>query len=372
MGTAVAVLSFAMLRMASEMMWPRVYLTFLFVGEIALNIAYAAHCGLPADLQGIDPASPKACSVEDDDGGAQGIVSGYMSLHSFLGSLLAMSAIVLTRGMSVQVQYPIYMVSLIIICFIVCTTVSEVPTVHSSDANQAHLSVKEMIASFSLDMTEDINFFWVCASRMFFYGSISSQVFMYYYLRDMIIVGGDDASIRSHLSTLVIVSQIVGAACSMPCSSLSNKIGRKVVIYAANAVMSITFTLYAVAPQFGLLAWPVVVAGGLFYGMGAATYLSVDYALALECLPIGKSAAEAFGLWGVAGCIGSVIGPSIGGFLLWLPSVKRSWHGGMIDEYPYSGYVLVLLFTGPILNGIGAFLVSKIQGLKEDKQPAVF
>merc|ERR1719401_2524849 len=102
------------------MLWPRAYIIALFVGEMALNIAYAAHCGLPADLQGIEPASGKACIVEADDHGTQGIVSGYLSLHSFLGPLLAMGAVVLTRGMPVQLQYPIYMMGLIIACSIVC------------------------------------------------------------------------------------------------------------------------------------------------------------------------------------------------------------------------------------------------------------
>merc|ERR1719491_1368923 len=115
-GTVVAVLSFGMLRIASMALWPRAYIIFLFIGETALNIAYAAHCGLPADLQGIEPASAKACDVEAkvDDHGTQGIVSGYLSLHSFIGPLLGMAAVVLTSGMPVQVQYPIYMIGLII------------------------------------------------------------------------------------------------------------------------------------------------------------------------------------------------------------------------------------------------------------------
>jgi len=366
MGTVVAVASFGMMRMASYSLWPRVYIFCLFLGEMALNIAYAAHCGLPADLQGIEPGSSKAYADEADDHGTQGIVSGYLSLHSFVGPLLAMLAVVLTKGMSVQVQYPIYMGAISAACVIVCASVKETSTVHLYEVSQDHLSLKDLAGSFTLDMTAEIDFFWVCASRMFFYGSISSSVFMYYYLRDMIFVGGSEDSLRSHLSTLVIVSQLVGAACSIPCSHLSNRIGRKVVIYGANILMSITFGLYAIAPKFGAYAWPIVVTGGLLYGMGAATYLSVDYALALECLPIGKTTAEAFGLWGVAGFLGSTIGPLVAGVLLWLSSMKMYVEGGAVDSYPYIGYLMVLMFTGPIMNGIGAVLVSNIQDLKED------
>lgn len=368
MGTVVAVLSFAVMRMASMALWPRVYLFFLFLGEMALNIAYSAHCGLPADLQGIEPGSGKARTFEADDHDTQGIVSGYLSLYTFIGALLAMAAVGLTQGMPVHVQYPIYMVSISAACAIVCAAVSEASTVHLYEVSREHLSLKDLTASFCLDMTAEIDFFWVCASRMFFYMSISSSVFMYYYLRDMIFRGQDADSLRSHLSTLVIVSQLVGAVCSIPCGHLSNRIGRKVAIYAANFLMSITCMLYAIAPNSGVFAWPVVVAGGLLYGMGAATYFSVDYALALECLPIGKTTAEAFGLWGVAGFLGSTIGPLVAGVLLWLPSMKVNWQGAAVDEYPYIGYVMVLILTGPIMNCIGAVLVSKIQDLKEDQQ----
>jgi len=334
-----------------------------------LNIAYAAHCGLPADLQGI-----KQGSDEDHEEDTKGIVSGYMSLHSFVGALCAMGLMVITRASPVQVQYPIYMVSLIVVCSIVCMSASETRTDHSSDVED--LTFKEVCDCFRINMSEDLDFFWVCASRVCFYLSISSMVFMYYYMRDLIIVDSDDATVRSHVATLVILAQIVGAVCSIPCSHLSSRFGRKVAIYAANTLMSLTFTLYTIAPKFGSFAWPIVLFAGTLYGLGAATYVSVDYALALDCLPKGKTAAEAFGLWGVAGFLGSTIGPLVGGVLLWLPSSASlpgaagqpsgAAAGQSVEEYPYIGYAMVLITTGPIMNLIGAILVGQIRGLKED------
>jgi len=355
------------------MVWPGLYLFGLFAGEIGLNIAYAAHCGLPADLQGIQQGSDQG-TIEDHDGETKSIISGYMSLHSFVGALGAMGVMVLTRTSPVQVQYPIFMVSLIVVCFVVCMSASETRTDHSSAIED--LTFKEFCDCFVINMSEDLDFFWVCASRVFFYCSISSTAFMYYYMRDLIIVGSDDATVRSHVATLVILAQIVGAACSIPCGHLSNTIGRKVVIYAANTLMSLTFTLYTIAPKFGSFAWPIVLFAGTIYGLGAATYVSVDYALALDCLPKGKTTAEAFGLWGVAGFLGSTIGPLLGGVLLWIPTAG-SWPGAAdqpssvaagqsIEGYSYIGYAMVLITTGPIMNLIGAILVGQIRGLKED------
>jgi MFS family permease len=367
-GTLVTVLAFGVMRIASIMIWPKVYIVFLFCGEVALNIVYSAQCGLPADLQPVDKGADK------DEAGVKGIVSGYVALHSFLGSIAAMVMIYLTRTFAVQVEYPIYMSSLVVACFIVCTSVREAPSDHLVNTGLASLSAKELVNSFTIDLSEDLDFFWVCAGRVFYYISTSGVVFLYYYIRDMIKVG-HESSVRSHLATLVIFAQFVGAACSIPCSRLSNKIGRKSVIYAANVLMGSTFVLYTLAPLCGAFAWPVVLAAGFSFGMGSGAYLSVDYALALDCMPVGKSAAEAFGLWGVAGFIGSTVGPLAGGFLLSasLPggsinTGKATIHrwpgaspGGATEEYPFVGYALVLLLTGTVMNGVVAALTSRIQ-----------
>merc|ERR1719424_1132735 len=178
-----------------------------------------------------------------------------------------------------------------------------------------------------------MDFFLVCAGRVFYYISTSCVVFSYYFIRDMII-DGDDASVRSHLATLIIVAQLTGAACSIPCSHLSNKVGRKQVIYGANALMATCFCLYMIAPKCGSFAWPVVLLAGIIYGVGSGAYLSVDYALALDCMPARKTTAEAFGLWGVAGFLGSTIGPLVGGTLLAESLLDNAGSAPRIGRWP--------------------------------------
>ena len=51
-GTVAAVIAFAIMRYASLMSCPKLYIACLFIGETAVNIAFAAQCGLPADIQG--------------------------------------------------------------------------------------------------------------------------------------------------------------------------------------------------------------------------------------------------------------------------------------------------------------------------------
>merc|ERR1719424_2546323 len=79
-----------------------------------------------------------------------------------------------------------------------------------------------------------------------------------------------------------------------------------------------------------------VYALGCLYGLGIAGYTSVDYALALDCLPgKQKGSCEALGLWGIAGFVGSSMGPFIGGAVL----QSHSRPGG---GYTYDGYVIMM------------------------------
>jgi hypothetical protein len=348
----------------------------LLCAQMGMNVVFSAQTALPADLQGIQKGGS-----DSEDEGTRGIVSGYVALHSFMGAGVAMVTIYLLRDYSVQANYPIYLASVFIACCIICMSVQEVPT--DSQQRQKSLTFQEIRDTYLIDMHEDLDFFWVIAGRMFYYISTSSVVFMYYYLRDMIVVG-DESAIRSHLAALCIIAQLVGAIVSIPCSHLSNKVGRKAVIYGANALMASTFIIEAFAPKLGSLAWPSVLLAGIGFGAGNGAYLSVDYALALDCMPAGKTTAEAFGLWGVAGFFGTTLGPFLGGLLLtgslppsgahrW-PSAEQLGHMGPLgnrghtetrlgEEYPYIGYVMILLTTGTIMNVMVAVLTAKIKGL---------
>jgi MFS family permease len=92
---------------------------------------------------------------------------------------------------------------------------------------------------------------------------------------------------------------------------------------------------YCVAP-----GWDYVVALGIMYGMGNGVYISVDYALACECLPdSGADGAKDLALWGVAAFLGTMFGPCLTGPLL-------SWVGGEPGEgthYAFVGYVAIMI-----------------------------
>lgn len=349
----ISIACFGAMGFFSLMVWPVCYLIALFIGQFALNVAYAAQCGLPADLQGISPDDPNQENHKEN-----GVVSGAVALHSFCGSLVAMGIIIGTRSLPVYIEYPLYMLQLAIVVLLVCISARETPT--HTQFPKTTLSLVEIGRSFSIDPKRDIDFFWVCIGRMFYYVSTCPVVFIKYYIRDMLHVA-DEAQMRVMLAILIICAQLMGAIFAVPFSRLSNSYGRKKVIYLACTIMSSTFSLYIIAPKVGSDgSWPLALVAGLCYGVGSGAYLSVDYALALDCLPVGKSTAEAFGLWGVIGFIGSTAGPLFGGALLAANQVSTQ-DGG---EYGFWGYALLMAGLGCAMNGLVVLCTKEIQKAK--------
>jgi len=106
------------------------------------------------------------------------------------------------------------------------------------------------------------------------------------------------------------------------------------------------------APEHGGL-FAVYVMGSM-YGLGIAGYTSVDYALAIDCLPESqKGSSEALGLWGIAGFVGSSVGPLLGGILI---EMQPQPGGG----YSYYGYTSMMSMG--MLSFVGcAFVTSLIR-----------
>lgn len=371
-GTLGAIIAMALMWLASVKTWPVIYTVGLFFCQLSLNVIYSAQCGLPADIQEND-------EEENRDSSAKGIVSGVIAVHSFLGSLLAMAIIIVTRHQPVQALYPVYLIGLAVCCAVIFFSVREAPT-NMRAQPLTPLTMGDIRRSYLIDIEADRDFLWVCIGRMFYYISTSVVVFLYYYIRDMIHIQ-EESELKTRLGMLAIGAQLVGVASAIPCSHASNKCGRKPVIYASCAVMICTFVLYIVAPKVGPNgSWPLVLTAGLVYGLGTGAYLSVDYALALDCLPATKTTAEAFGLWGVAGFIGSTIGPMVGGCLLFMCNNDQvmlamglgpveigntvAAGGDYIGSYTYLGYSMVMVVDGILMTLMVVFVTSKIMKVK--------
>eukprot|EP00913_Durusdinium_trenchii_P029461 g27614.t1 len=265
---------FLCLYFCSRYLCPEGFLCALAFTETSLNVAFAAHAALPADLR-VQPQfeEPSTRGAESE----AGLISGIMALHSFLGAVCAVGFLDFTSGAPLYFFYLVYGIAVLVVCTFVSLVAKE-----DSSSNLSSPSAGEILAAYSMDTERDADFFWVCYGRLLFYTSQSVIVFMAYFIRDMFQVRSEPEVI-SKLSLLVFIGQGVGAVVAVPSSRISDLVG---------------------------------------------------------CKPMS------FGLWGIAGFIGSCLGPLVTGGVLWLftgDDETSVLHG---PHYEYQGYVLGMILAG--------------------------
>lgn len=135
-------------------------------------------------------------------------------------------------------------------------------------------------------------FLWVFITRaLFALGQYSVQPFLSYYTKD--VLKQENASLST---SILLMTIIVGAICTTLIGGrLSDRIGRKPVIYVAGTLMAAIALLLLIAPSF-----PVAVAMSLVFGLGYGAFTSVDWALGSDAMPSSGSYARDMGIWHVA------------------------------------------------------------------------
>jgi MFS family permease len=118
----------------------------------------------------------------------------------------------------------------------------------------------------------------------------------------------------------VLLGTVVAA---LPAARISNRTGRKPVIWVAAMVAGIGLVIIAIAPT-PMLAMP----GLLLMGVGSGAYLAVDWALMTEVIPLAAS-GRYMGLANIANSISGPIGLIVGG-----PIMDALTRAGHIDIGP--------------------------------------
>ena len=98
---------------------------------------------------------------------------------------------------------------------------------------------------------------------------------------------------------------------SLAAGILSDKFGRKFMVYLSSALQAIVPIVFIFFHPFYL-----VVGLGLVFGLGYGAYQAVDWALASDVLPSQDDYAKDMGVWHVAMTFPQVIATPIAGFML--------------------------------------------------------
>ena len=202
--------------------------------------------------------------------------------------------------------------------------------------------------------TQFPDFFYACAGRAFFNSGLAGQVFLVYYLRD-VIGAAKPVQVSSIVAVMALFGGVLGA---LPAGMLSDRYGKKPLIYVSIAICMISLAAFMTVRDISTLHLV-----GFLYGIGNIAYLSVDYALGVQALPrkrgVPIDAAKDLGVFAMSATVGQLLGQVVYGSIL-------DQHGSRTEtgtQYSWIGFLLIYTI-GALCFFASGVLTSLMKGVK--------
>ncbi|MBI3660046.1 MFS transporter [Candidatus Acetothermia bacterium] len=263
--------------------------------------------------------SPYAALIPDIVPASQvGSASGWMALMTFLGTFFGTLMGYAVGALDIVGTYWLLLGLFVMGALVTMLWVREPPAPSSASRFEWQAFWRKLY-----DPLRSHNFRWVFLTRMFVTAGIwSVYEFLLYYFRATyfpkgsgpVSVFGLSAASAEQGVTLFLSLLMIGALVSSWLGGrLSDKIGRRPMVYVASGLMSVVMIAFTLGwmPSFSGVVWL-----GLIFGLGYGAYIGVDWALACDVLPSKKDFAKDMGVWHIAMMIPQVIFFPIEGFLL--------------------------------------------------------
>jgi MFS family permease len=195
------------------------------------------------------------------------------------------------------------------------------------------------------DVLKERSYVWLLASRFFFLmgGAVLVNLILTYLKQTHHL--GEEAANSTNLVMLVTII-IANVIAIIPSARISDRIGRKPVIYASCVIGFVGIVLAALAP-----AVPLAIVGGALFGASAGTFLAVDWALMTDIIPKASS-GRYMGLSNVATTSSTVIAVATAGLLLDTININFGLGLGPRAAYLLGGvyYVIAALTLRPVVE----------------------
>ena len=197
--------------------------------------------------------------------------------------------------------------------------------------------------AWATDILQERSFVWLLVSRLLFLtGGALLANFVVIYLSRTFGMSKEAANGMNVTILLVVVAANVIAI--FPASRLSDRLGRKPLIWAACAIGAVGIALAALAPSV-----PVALVGAALFGASSGMFLAVDWALMTDIIP-RASAGRYMGLSNVATGAATPLAIALGGITL--DAVTRA---GGLEAGPR-----VVFALGVILYGLAAITLRPV------------
>jgi MFS family permease len=187
--------------------------------------------------------------------------------------------------------------------------------------------------TWATDILQERSYVFMLASRFFFLmgGGILFNLVLTYLTQSH---GLDQEAANSTNLALLVVVIVANLLTVMPAARISDRIGRKPVIYASCFIGAAGVGIAALAPTV-----PIAIAGGALFGASAGMFLSVDWALMTDIIP-RASAGRYMGLSNVATGASTPVSIAIGGLVVDLVNSAA----GVTGPGPRAAFLIGVVF----------------------------
>ena len=287
----------------------------------------------------------------------RGSASGWYGLMSMLGNFAGgLSALIFTRNGETDLVAIYYFIAAALVFGMLGTVlfVKEPVVTRKLPPFQWGEFLRGLI-----EPLRDHDFRWVFWTRfLMVMGTFTVQEFLQFFMRDVVkdfsLFGKTVAQNAESAVSFFIIGLLFGAILSsLAAGVLSDRFGRKFMVYISSALQAIVPIVFIFYAPFGL-----VVSLGLVFGLGYGAYQAVDWALASDVLPSQDDYAKDMGVWHVAFTFPQVIATPIAGFMLDKFQVVGAQSGA-----PNLGYT-VIFSLATLYFILGTVLVRQIRKVR--------
>ena len=199
--------------------------------------------------------------------------------------------------------------------------------------------------TWGTDILREKSYIWLLASRLFILmGGAAVLNFIYLYLADA--HGLTQEQSGGAFGFMLLAAVGVSLLAIVPASRLSDRFGRKPVIYVCTALGAIGVGIIALAPSI-----PIAILGSAMFGASQGTFLAVDWALMTDIIPRASS-GRYMGLSNVVTASSTTIAIIFGGPLIDFVNKAAGTGSGPRLEFLFGvGYFVVgALLLRPVVE----------------------
>jgi MFS family permease len=270
-----------------------------------------------------------------------GMASALVGLMQILGNVIGFLAVTVAVLLG-HAEYGLAAVAIVELLTMIAVVVRVSPGLPpKSRAGKSWLAVAG--GAWATDILRERSYIWLLASRLFFLmGGAVLYNYILAYLKQT--HGLDQASANSVNLVVLVLVVLANLVVIIPSARLSDRIGRKPVIFLSCAVGFAGVGLAAIAPVV-----PLAIVGATLFGASAGMFLAVDWALMTDIIP-RVSSGRYMGLSNVATSSSTVFAVATGGLFLDLFNSVSPGLG------PRAAFVL-----GAIYYVLAAFLLRPVE-----------